>query len=46
MLAWAAKILEGGPLACLHAIADAQGKGTAPSPYRRVGESQIRKVSG
>ncbi|TCF97563.1 nucleoside 2-deoxyribosyltransferase [Paraburkholderia strydomiana] len=46
MLACAAQIVEGGPLACLHAIADPQSKGMAPSPYRRVGESQIRKVSG
>ncbi|MGF6300125.1 MULTISPECIES: nucleoside 2-deoxyribosyltransferase [Paraburkholderia] len=46
MLACAAQIVEGGPLACLRAIADAQGMGMPPSSCRRGGESQIRKASG
>ncbi|REG45540.1 nucleoside deoxyribosyltransferase [Paraburkholderia sp. BL6669N2] len=46
MLACAAQIVEGGPLACLHAIADAWSKGMTPSSCRRGGESEIRKVAG
>lgn len=46
MLAGAVQIVEGGPLACLHAIADARSKGMTPSSCRRGGESQIRQVLG
>ncbi|TGP40298.1 nucleoside 2-deoxyribosyltransferase [bacterium M00.F.Ca.ET.228.01.1.1] len=45
MLACAAQIVQGGPLACLRAICDAYGGGTiTPCSWRRDGGSQIRQV--
>lgn len=46
MLAGAARIVEGGPLACLRAIAEAYGAGPAPAPCRQGGESEIRLAEG
>ncbi|WGS55042.1 nucleoside 2-deoxyribosyltransferase (plasmid) [Paraburkholderia sp. D15] len=42
MLACSARIIAGGPQACLSAIAQAWGSDSTPSPYRPTGESQIR----
>jgi nucleoside 2-deoxyribosyltransferase len=46
MLAGAARIVEGGPLACLRAIAEAYGAGPVPAPCRQGGESEIRLAEG
>ncbi|MGF6997462.1 nucleoside 2-deoxyribosyltransferase [Paraburkholderia sp. GAS32] len=46
MLACAARIVQGGPLGCLRAIADAYSVGTPPSSCRQDGESEIRLVEG
>jgi hypothetical protein len=45
MLACAATIVQGGPLACLRAISVAyEGGTTAPSSWRQDGGSEIRQV--
>ncbi|MFM0694686.1 nucleoside 2-deoxyribosyltransferase [Paraburkholderia graminis] len=47
MLACAMRIVEGGPVDCLRAIAEVYGTGaTTPSSCRQNGESEIRQVEG
>ncbi|MGC2041892.1 nucleoside 2-deoxyribosyltransferase [Paraburkholderia caledonica] len=47
MLACAAKIVQGGPLACLRAISVAYESGTTgPSSWRQDGGSEVRRVQG
>ncbi|MGC2040295.1 hypothetical protein [Paraburkholderia caledonica] len=46
MLACAAQIVEGGPLACLHAIADARSKGMPPRPVGRLANGRFGRVWG
>jgi hypothetical protein len=47
MLACAMRIVEGGPVDCLQAIAEAYGTGaTTLSSCRQNGESEIRQVGG
>lgn len=46
MLACSARIVTGGPETCLRAMAVAYETGSAPSPCRRAGGSEIRPAEG
>ena len=46
MLACTARIVTGGPEACLRAIAAAYATGSTPSPCRQAGGSEIRQLDG